>query len=992
MRRTEKLAGKLEKEQERADKIRRKKEAKRADREEKRRKKGRRKSKLQRKNRKPTPNKTTVKKHSYSEQKSSTGKVRSAHAKRKQERKISAQNSIPYREMAKDGICRVQEKYYSKTIRFYDINYQLAQNEDKNAIFENWCDFLNYFDSTIQFQISFINHHSNMKEFESVIQIQPQNDAFDDVRMEYAQMLRDQLAKGNNGLVRTKYITFGIEAENIREAKPKLERIEADILNNFKVLGVSAYPLNGEERLQILYETFNPEEKVPFQFSYDRILRSGMGTKDFVAPTSFVFKEGKTFQMGNTIGAASYLQILAPELTDKMLAEFLDMNRNLIVNLHIQSIDQMKAIKLVKNKVTDINRMKIEEQKKAVRAGYDMEIIPSDLNTYGGEAKRLLEDLQSRNERMFLVTVLFLNTAKTKQELDNAVFQTAGIAQKYNCSLRRLDYMQEQGLMSSVPLGMNMIPIKRALTTTSTAIFVPFTTQELFMGGESLYYGLNALSNNMIMVDRKKLKNPNGLILGTPGCFTGETKLLLPDGRKVSFLELLEKKEEVLVNSFDFQKQELVKARGYDVRCTKEVTELVEVELENGETARCTPDHWFLTQSAGYVEACNLKVGAKFIPEHEVKAVRFLNLEEAVPVYDISVEGYQNFLLSCGVVVHNSGKSFAAKREIANVFFATQDDIIIGDPEGEYYPLVHALGGQVIHISPTSHDYINPMDINLDYSDDDNPLGFKSDFILSLCELIMGSRNGIEAEEKSVIDRCLPLVYQKYFENPIPENMPVLGDLYDCLRKQKEVQAQRIATALEIYVNGSLNVFNHHTNVELNNRIVCFDIKDLGKQLKKLGMLIVQDQVWNRVTVNRVAHKSTRYYIDEFHLLLKEEQTASYSVEIWKRFRKWGGIPTGIMQNIKDLLASREIENIFENSDFIYMLNQAAGDRQILAKQLNISPHQLSYVTNSGEGEGLIFYGNVIIPFKDRFNHNLRLYSLMTTRPSDLEKHAGKGA
>ena len=621
-----------------------------------------------------------------------------------------------------------------------------------------------------------------------------------------------------------------------------------------------------------------------------------MGTKDFVAPTSFVFKEGKTFQMGNTIGAASYLQILAPELTDKMLAEFLDMNRNLIVNLHIQSIDQMKAIKLVKNKVTDINRMKIEEQKKAVRAGYDMDIIPSDLNTYGGEAKRLLEDLQSRNERMFLVTVLFLNTAKTKQELDNAVFQTAGIAQKYNCSLRRLDYMQEQGLMSSVPLGMNMIPIKRALTTTSTAIFVPFTTQELFMGGESLYYGLNALSNNMIMVDRKKLKNPNGLILGTPGCFTEETKLLLPDGRKVSFLELFAEKEEVFVNSFDFQKQELVKARGYDVRCTKEVTELVEVELENGETVRCTPDHWFLTQSAGYVEACNLKVGAKFIPEHEVKAVRFLSLEEAVPVYDISVEGYQNFLLSCGVVVHNSGKSFAAKREIANVFFATQDDIIIGDPEGEYYPLVHALGGQVIHISPTSHDYINPMDINLDYSDDDNPLGFKSDFILSLCELIMGSRNGIEAEEKSVIDRCLPLVYQKYFENPTPENMPVLGDLYDCLRKQEEVQAQRIATALEIYVNGSLNVFNHHTNVELNNRIVCFDIKDLGKQLKKLGMLIVQDQVWNRVTVNRVAHKSTRYYIDEFHLLLKEEQTAAYSVEIWKRFRKWGGKQNTILK------------------------------------------------------------------------------------------------
>ena len=770
--------------------------------------------------------------------------------KKKEEKRLSVQKTIRYKEMGRDGICRVQGKQYSKCIRFYDINYQLAQNEDKNAIFENWCDFLNYFDSSIQFQLSFINHKSSMKEFEKVIRIKPQNDAFDDVRMEYAQMLKQQLAKGNNGLVKSKYITFTIEADNINLARPKLERIESDILNNFKVLGVPAYPLTGEERLQILYETFNPENMTDFKFDYNSLVKSGLTTKDYVAPTSFVFKDGKTFMMGNTIGAVSYLQILAPELTDKMLAEFLDMDKDLIVNLHVQSVDQMKAIKLVKSKVTDINRMKIEEQKKAVRAGYDMDIIPSDLNTYGGEAKRLLEDLQSRNERMFLVTALFLNTAKTKQSLENVVFQTAGIAQKYNCVLRRLDYQQEEGLMSCVPLGVNHVPIKRALTTTSTAIFVPFTTQELFMPGKSLYYGLNALSNNMIMVDRKKLKNPNGLILGTPG----------------------------------------------------------------------------------------------------------------------------------------SGKSFAAKREITNAFFVTDDDIIIGDPEGEYYPLVHALGGQVIHISPTSKDYINPMDINMDYSDDDNPLGVKSDFILSLCELIMGSRDGIEAEEKSVIDRCLPLVYQKYFSDPKPENMPILGDLYNCLREQKEPQAQRIATALEIYVNGSLKVFNHQTNVELNNRIVCFDIKELGKQLKKLGMLIVQDQVWNRVTINRNEHKYTRYYIDEFHLLLKEEQTAAYSVEIWKRFRKWGGIPTGITQNIKDLLASREIENIFENSDFILMLNQAAGDRQILAKQLNISPYQLSYVTNSGEGEGLLFYGNIIIPFKDKFDKSLKLYTLMSTKPQDIEE------
>lgn len=435
----------------------------------------------------------------------------------KRERNLSAQNSIRYREMGADGICRVDDRFYSKTIRFTDINYQLAQKDDKNAIFENWCNFLNYFDSSVQFQLSFINHHADMREFEKLIDIPSQNDDFDDIRREYAGMLKNQLAKGNNGLVKSKFITFGIEAESVKKARPKLERIETDILGNFKTLGVTAFPLNGAERLKILYEIFNNDTSEPFRFGYDMLLQSGLTTKDYVAPTGFDFREGKYFRMGKTIGAVSYLQITAPELTDRMLAEFLDVENDININLHIQSMDQTRAIKNIKSKLTDIDRMKIEEQKKAVRAGYDMDIIPSDLSTYGGEARKLLEDLQSRNERMFLVTVLVMNTAASKQKLDNLIFQTAGIAQKYNCSLRRLDYQQEPGLMSSVPLGRNYIPINRALTTTATAIFVPFTTQELFQDGEALYYGLNGVSNNMIMVDRKQLKNPNGLILGTPG-------------------------------------------------------------------------------------------------------------------------------------------------------------------------------------------------------------------------------------------------------------------------------------------------------------------------------------------------------------------------------------------------------------------------------------------------------------------------------------------
>ena len=685
------------------------------------------------------------------------------------------------------------------------------------------------------------------------IEIPAQDDAFNSIRREYADMLKNQLEKGNNGLEKCKYITFSIEADNLAAAKARLSRIETDVLNNFKVLGVTARPMNGQERLNVLHGIFHPEGE-PFRFSWDWLVPSGLSTKDFIAPSSFRFGDGRTFRMGRKLGAVSFLEILAPELNDRMLSDILDLENGIIANLHIRSIDQSEAIKTIKRKITDLDKMKIEEQKKAVRSGYDMDIIPSDLATFGSEAKNLLQDLQSRNERMFLLTFLVVNMADTKRKLDNDVFATAGFAQKNNCALTRLDYLQEAGFMSSIPLGENLIPIQRGLTTSSTAIFIPFITQELFQRGAALYYGLNALSNNMILCDRKQLKNPNGLILGTPG----------------------------------------------------------------------------------------------------------------------------------------SGKSFAAKREMTNAFLITDDDIIICDPEAEYFSLVQRLGGQVIRLSPAGKgmdgkpQYVNPMDINLNYSEDDNPLALKSDFILSLCELVIGGKEGLQPVEKTVIDRAVRNVYRPFLAEPDPAKMPILGDLYNELLKQPEPEAARIAAALELYVSGSLNVFNHRTNVELSNRLVCFDIKQLGKQLKKLGMLIVQDQVWNRVTVNRAEKKATRYYMDEFHLLLKEEQTAAYSVEIWKRFRKWGGIPTAITQNVKDLLSSREVENIFENSDFVLMLNQAQGDRAILAKQLNISPQQMKYVTHTEAGEGLIFYGNVVLPFVDHFPKDTELYRIMTTKPEEV--------
>ena len=911
-----------------------------------------------------------------------------ARANRTGKKERSAQDSIPYERMWPDGICKVADGRYTKTIQFQDINYQLSQNEDKTAIFEGWCDFLNYFDSSIRFQLSFLNLAASQETFANSITIPAQGDDFDPIRVEYTQMLQNQLARGNNGLIKTKYLTFSIEADSIRSAKPRLERIETDVLNNFKRLGVAAEVLDGKARLAQLHAIFHMDEQAPFQFEWDWLAPSGLSTKDFIAPSGFEFRTGKQFRMGKKYGAVSFVQILAPELNDRMLADFLDMESSLIVNLHIQSVDQVKAIKTVKRKITDLDRSKIEEQKKAVRAGYDMDIIPSDLATYGAEAKKLLQDLQSRNERMFLVTFLVLNTADNPRQLGNNIFQASSIAQKYNCQLTRLDFQQEEGLMSSLPLGLNQVEIQRGLTTSSTAIFVPFTTQELFQNGkEALYYGINALSNNLIMVDRKLLKNPNGLILGTPGCFDGETRILLADGSTPTFAELVEAGiTEAMVKAYDYDTGEIVDARAIDIRIEKYVDELKVIELEDGTRLCCTDTHLIMDADGQFIEANKITDGQRLSGGHVAVRVAFQRLPEKVPVYDLTVPKYGNFLLANGLIVHNSGKSFSAKREIANCFLLTNDDIIICDPEAEYAPLVERLHGQVIKISPTSSNYINPMDLNLDYSDDESPLSLKSDFILSLCELIVGGKEGLQPVQKTIIDRCVRLVYQDYLNDPRPENMPILEDLYNLLRAQDEKEAQYIATALEIYVTGSLNVFNHQSNVDINNRIVCYDIKELGKQLKKIGMLVVQDQVWNRVTINRAAHKSTRYYIDEMHLLLKEEQTAAYTVEIWKRFRKWGGIPTGITQNVKDLLSSREVENIFENSDFVYMLNQAGGDRQILAKQLGISPHQLSYVTHSSEGEGLLFYGSTILPFVDHFPKNTELYRIMTTKPQELKK------
>ena len=782
----------------------------------------------------------------------------------------SAQQSIPFDFITKDGIAvsSEPEKFsltgfifgkskptktrYSKTVQFYDADYEIAETSKQQAIFAKYCGLLNLFDNNVKFQISVVNVTNN-DDFDDIIQVPYSDDDFNDIREEYCDFLKNQLAKGNNGFIRVNYITFSIKENNLGKARQRLVGIQKDIVRCFKDMGVAAAPLNGEERLFAIYKMLHQYSDEPFIFDFDTMPESGLMPKDYIAPSSLNFSQKDNFKCGNFYGATFGINLLASEISDRFLMTLMDTNNPIAFNMHFTSVDIAEAKKYVKRKISNVESSKVDEQKKAMREGYDMDILPPDMKTYLNELNIMLDDLENKNERMFLVTILITNFAKSVKTLNVCNDRLNRMVLQANSKLISLDYMQDLGLASILPLAENRIEIERRLTTSSAAVFLPFATKEIFMDGEAVYYGINPISGNMIMADRKRLPNPNGIFLGIPG----------------------------------------------------------------------------------------------------------------------------------------GGKSFGTKCEISNVILFTNDDIIICDPEDEYHPLVKEFNGQVIEISAASKDYINPMDIDRNSGEDDI-IGVKSEFIISLCELIAGGKYGLEADEISIIDRCVRKIYLEYFskmenasEEEFKANMPILGDLQKALIDSGEERVKRVANSLEIYVTGSLNIFNHRTNVNMNNRIVCFNVKKLKNNLRKIGMLIIQDAVWNRVSENR-GKKYTWYYMDEFHLLLREEQTAKYSVEMWKRFRKWRGIPTAITQNVNDFLASKEAESIFKNSDFVFMLRQASGDIEILAEHLKISPAQQKYIESTvAQGSGLIYYGGNIIPFENDFPADTKLYRLMTTKANE---------
>ncbi|MFM1539236.1 VirB4-like conjugal transfer ATPase, CD1110 family [Helcococcus bovis] len=763
--------------------------------------------------------------------------------------KNSVQDTFPFSTITKDGLMILENNFYSKMIEYEDINYKLSHDEDKNKILEKYFSLLNMFDESVDIQLCFINETNSKEYFEEKVLNKLNGDKLDIYKQELNETMQTQLLNVN-AVLRRKFIVITLQEKDLMLARKKIQITENKILNKLKLIGSRTKVINGNERINLLKNLLNKKEiKKDIKINWKDFKESQISIKDYISPQSLNFSNDSMIKVNNRFYQICKVELDATELEDNFLEKLIEFDYNLLISISFQTVNKQKATKKVKNILSDLEKTKRTYQKNNLESGADMDLLPPDLKLNLEETKELLEDIERNDEKFFQTTFTILFEASTIKKLNEIYFNIKSVCEEYNCNFIKLYNNQEQGLISTLPLGYNELRDKRGLTTSSLGILVPFTTQELFQNSKtSLYYGYNSISSNILYFDRKNLQAPNGLILG----FTG------------------------------------------------------------------------------------------------------------------------------------SGKSFKAKREIIEVFFRTEDEIVIADPEREYNVLVRELGGQVIELSATSTNYINPFDIDIE-NITSNIIKEKSLFIISIIEQIIAGVHGLTGTEISIIDRCVIAIYNKFLQNPTIQEMPTFQDFYDLLCKQEDMEAKDIATRLEIYVTGSMNVFNNRTNINLNNRLIAFDINSLTGVLKSLGLLILQEFMWNKVSKNRKEKKNTWYFIDEIHVLFKDEKTSEYMIDFWKRFRKYGGIPTGITQNVTDLLLSPQIANIFKNSDFIVMLTQSNDDKKILAKELQISEEQLSYITNAEPGSGLIYYEGKIVPFKDTLRTDTKLYKLISTKLKENE-------
>ena len=756
----------------------------------------------------------------------------------------SSQDIIPIKALWEDGIFLIGNNKYSKSYKFIDINYAVASREDKESMFLDYSELLNSLDSVATAKITINNRRINKIDFEKTILLDMENDELDKYRKEYNQMLIDQ-AKNANEIIQEKIITISVYKRSIEEARNYFSRAGADLMNHFNNLGSKCIELDTKERLRMLHDFYRTGEETSFNFELSKTMRKGHNFKDYICPDTVEF-ENDYLKIGERYARVLFLKEYASYIKDSMVTELTELNKNMMLSIDIIPIPMDEAVKEAENRRLGIETNITNWQRKQNANNNFSAIIPYDMEQMRNESKEFLDDLTTRDQRMFLSVLTMVITANSKKELDNDTETVMQTARKSLCQLGILKFQQLDGLNTVLPIGVRKIDALRTLTTESLAVFMPFKVQEI-RHENGIFYGQNVISKNMIIADRKQLLNGNSFILGVSG----------------------------------------------------------------------------------------------------------------------------------------SGKSFTAKHEITGIKLRDpKADIIIIDPEREYSRLVKSYGGEVIKISATSKNHINAMDMNADYGDGANPVILKSEFILSLCEQLIGSSN-LGAKQKSIIDRCTANVYRIYQQGNYQGVPPTLQDFREELLKQDEPEAKEIALAIELFTNGSLNTFAINTNVDTSNSLICYDILDLGKQLQPIGMLVVLDSILNRVTSNRAKGRNTYIFIDEIYLLFQYEYSANFLFTLWKRVRKYGAFCTGITQNVEDLLQSHTARTMLANSEFIIMLNQASTDRLELAKLLNISDTEISYITNVGAGEGLSKIGSAIVPFENKFPKNTELYKLMTTKPGE---------
>ena len=756
------------------------------------------------------------------------------------------QDVIPVNRIWEDGIFLVGKNKYSKCYRFSDINYAVASRNDKEGMFLEYSELLNSFDTGATTKLTIVNRRLNKIDFEKNILLPLENDNLDIYRKEYNKMLLDK-ATGANGMIQEKFITISVNKKNIDEARNYFARIGADLISHFSGLGSKCIELDAIDRLRMFHDFYREGEENSFSFDLIKSMKKGHSFKDMICPDTFEFKSDY-FKMGNKYGRVIFLKEYASYIKDNMVAELTDLNRNLMMSIDVIPIPMDEAVREVENRRLGVETNITNWQRRQNSNNNFSAIIPYDLEQQRIESKEFLDDLTTRDQRMFLSVLTMVHVADTKEQLDNDTESLLTTARKHLCQLAILKWQQMDGLNTAMPFGVRKIDALRTLTTESLAVFMPFRVQEI-NHENGIYYGQNVISKNMIIADRKQLLNGNSFILGVSG----------------------------------------------------------------------------------------------------------------------------------------SGKSFTAKNEIVSVILRNPNaDVILIDPEREESRLVKALGGEVVHISATSDNHINAMDMNSEYGDGANPVILKSEFILSLCEQLIGGNN-LGPKQKSIIDRCTASIYRHFQQGNYMGTPPTLQDFREELLKQTEPEAKEMALAIELFTNGSLNTFAKQTNVNTNSRLICYDILDLGKQLQPIGMLVVLDSILNRITENRAKGRNTFIFIDEIYLLFQHEYSANFLFTLWKRVRKYGAYCTGITQNVDDLLQSHTARTMLANSEFIVMLNQASTDRIELSKLLNISELQMGYITNVGVGQGLLKVGSSLIPFVNKFPTNTKLYKLMTTKPGEGE-------